>query len=237
MHGSGPRAFSNWTFTSDSGQLMKGGILIEASKNPVVRDGHCEWYSDDCVRINKGTGQTVGGEVRDIYPANASGTTSVVRLGTNGPGQPMSTLAEDIDIGPPSTVSPPYTAPPAIIDDQHGITLPPGDWPHVSYYAPGGMASADNQAFTLLGHINNNITGSSGNRDNAGTCTLSVSVPPTCTVNFALAWTTAPVCTASDQTSAAALKAAATTTSLTITGGTGAAASDKVAYQCQGNPN
>lgn len=213
---------------------MNGGVLIEGSINPVVHDGHCEYFTGDCVQIGKGTAQTVGGVVRSIYPANAGTGNSVVHLGNNGSGQLMNTLAEDIDMG----VSPPtYT----LQDDQHLVNLPTGStaWPHVSYYSPGGLASADGQAFTLLGHVNNNISGSSGNPDNTGTCTLSATIPPSCTYTFntATPWSSAPVCTASDQTNAAALKVLATTTSLTITGGSGATGSDKVGYQCQGNPN
>ena len=120
--------------------------------------------------------------------------------------------------------------PNTIQDDQHGITLSSTNWPHVAYYAPGGMASSDGQAFTLLGHINNNV-GLTGNKDNAGTCTIN----GTCgTLTFSTPYNSTPVCTATNQTRAAALKIAPSGGSLTITGGmTG----DVIAYQCQGNPN
>jgi hypothetical protein len=232
MHGVGPRVFSNWTFVGDNTSVgdptsvnMKGGVLIEGSISPVVQDGHCEWYTDDCVKIGGGTAQTIGGVIRSINPSHDDNTIAVVHLGTNGSNQTMSTIAEDTDIGiigstPPNTLQ----------DDQHGITLSSTNWPHVAYYAPGAMASSDGQAFTLLGHINNNV-GLTGYKDNAGTCTLS----GTCaSITFSTPWLHTPVCTASDQTNIASLKVVPTPTTLTITG---SSIGDVIAYQCQGNPN
>jgi hypothetical protein len=86
---------------------------------------------------------------------------------------------------------------------------------------------------TLRGHdlmLQQHLTQPSGSHDVAGTATLSSG---TVTVTFATAFASAPVCVATDQTAANAVKVAPTTTNLVITG-TGA---DVIAYQCIGNPN
>jgi hypothetical protein len=72
------------------------------------------------------------------------------------------------------------------------------------------------------------------NNDISGTCTFSGT---TCTVTFTTAYTVAPACVANDQTSAAPIRANPGTGSLVLTGGTGAGATDVVAYHCVGNPN
>lgn len=65
--------------------------------------------------------------------------------------------------------------------------------------------------------------------DLAGTCTLGTS----CAVTFHQAYAVAPVCVATDQTAAAAVKSVPTTTGVTLTG-TG---TDVIAYHCFANPN
>jgi hypothetical protein len=64
----------------------------------------------------------------------------------------------------------------------------------------------------------------------AGTVTLSSGAG---TFTFPTAYTSAPVCVATDTTAAAAVKASATTTTLTLAG-TG---TDAIAFVCVGNPN
>ena len=82
------------------------------------------------------------------------------------------------------------------------------------------------------GHITF-LTGNAGaNKDAVGTCTAAAST--TCTVTFATAYTAAPVCIVTDQTTAAnnALKATPTTTTLTITT---TSSSDVFSYACFGS--
>lgn len=69
--------------------------------------------------------------------------------------------------------------------------------------------------------------------DLAGTCTASAST--TCTVTFTTAYTSAPSCTATDQTNITTVKVTPSTTTLVIT--TVASSSDVFAYHCIGNPN
>lgn len=70
----------------------------------------------------------------------------------------------------------------------------------------------------------------SSNPDFLGTKTLSGGAG---TVTFVNAYTAAPVCTCTDQTTAAAVKCSTSTTALTIAGTT----TDVIAYACYGNPN
>jgi hypothetical protein len=69
------------------------------------------------------------------------------------------------------------------------------------------------------------------NSDYAG---IKAASSGTMTYTFVNTWVAAPVCVASDQTTADALKVAVTTTTLTVTGAT---TTDSIAYVCVGNPN
>lgn len=84
---------------------------------------------------------------------------------------------------------------------------------------------------TAAGHVNilNGFLGA--NADVVGTCTAVTAT--TCVVTFITAYTAAPVCVVTDQTTAAnnALKATPTTTTLTITT---TSSSDKFSYLCLG---
>ncbi len=64
-----------------------------------------------------------------------------------------------------------------------------------------------------------------------GRVTIGTSASSSCTVTFAVAYATAPVCTVVDETAATALKAAPTTTTIVITG---MADSDHIAWICLG---
>jgi len=87
-----------------------------------------------------------------------------------------------------------------------------------------GSGSAGNGAHVL--------TAQSGT-DTTGTCHLNSAMPGTCTMTFNTHWSVAPVCVASDQTSAGAIKVAPSTTQVVFSG----PSSDVVAYHCFGNPN
>jgi hypothetical protein len=67
-----------------------------------------------------------------------------------------------------------------------------------------------------------------------GSCTFSGT---TCTFTFVTAYSASPACIATDQTSAAPVQAAPATSSVVLTGGIGAGATDVAAVQCWGNPN
>jgi hypothetical protein len=67
--------------------------------------------------------------------------------------------------------------------------------------------------------------------DNIGRITVGSSSSASCTVSFAVAFTTAPSCTAQDETTAGALKATASTTAVVIAGST-IVDGDKITYQC-----
>lgn len=79
-------------------------------------------------------------------------------------------------------------------------------------------------------HIETGIAGG----DIAGTCTFALS---TCTVTFDTAFTSAPSCTANDQTAAAPLRVAPSPGTVVIVGGAGSGANDVISYHCIGNPN
>jgi hypothetical protein len=66
----------------------------------------------------------------------------------------------------------------------------------------------------------------------SGTCTFSGT---TCTVTFLSPFHFSPACTANDQTAAAAVQVAPSISNVVLTGGTGAGATDVVAYSCGGN--
>jgi hypothetical protein len=85
---------------------------------------------------------------------------------------------------------------------------------------------------SALGHLNF-TTGTGGlNKDVVGTCTAAAAT--TCVITFTTAFTAAPVCIVTDQTTAAnnALKATPTTTTLTITT---TSSSDVFSYLCLGS--
>jgi len=84
---------------------------------------------------------------------------------------------------------------------------------------------------TTAGHVAF-LTGTlAGNKDVHGTCTAAAAT--TCVITFTTAFTAAPVCMVTDQTTAAngALKALPTTTTLTITT---TSSSDTFSYVCFG---
>ena len=80
-----------------------------------------------------------------------------------------------------------------------------------------------------LGPVGAHFGFSAANPDAVGTCTLGTN----CAITFTNAYAIAPVCVGTDQTAAAAVKSAPTTTGVTFTG-TG---TDVIAYQCDANPN
>lgn len=80
----------------------------------------------------------------------------------------------------------------------------------------------------VAGHVNT----AKSNSDVSGTCTLAAN---TCTVTFANAFQSAPVCVVTDQTTPQLVKAAPTASNVVITDTVGA--TDVVAYACFGNPN
>jgi hypothetical protein len=71
-----------------------------------------------------------------------------------------------------------------------------------------------------------------GNKDTAGTCTLTSGSCPT--IHFATGYNSTPVCTATVTTSIASVRANPALTSLSITS---SASSGTVSYICMGNPN
>jgi hypothetical protein len=92
-----------------------------------------------------------------------------------------------------------------------------------------GMAvEAGNMGF--FGGKGQHFVTQAANNDTAGVVTLSTGAG---THSFTTAYTSAPVCVCTDQTSAAAVQCSTSTTTLTVAG-TG---SDAIAYMCLGNPN
>jgi hypothetical protein len=111
----------------------------------------------------------------------------------------------------------------AAIDSTHAIT-----WLYSGGAARGyGLANTLTTSKTIgIGGLNQ----FSANGNLAGTGTLSGG---TYTLTFNPAFTSAPVCVASDTTLASAVKVSTTSTALTVTG----TASHVIAYICAGNPN
>lgn len=94
-----------------------------------------------------------------------------------------------------------------------------------------GAVQLGKLSFKLDGaHLETNTA----NKDITGVCTFAAT---TCTVTFTTAYAAAPACQATDQTAAAPVRSAPTTSNVVFTGGTGAGATDVVAYHCDGNPN
>lgn len=78
------------------------------------------------------------------------------------------------------------------------------------------------------------ITQAAGS-DISGTIALTSGTPSTATFTFTTPYTSTPVCTASDQTSASAIKVAPSTTNVVFTGPN--SVTDTIAFICVGNPN
>ena len=90
--------------------------------------------------------------------------------------------------------------------------------------APTGSIHVNADGSTIV--PNAVVTGTSSNTDQAGTCVLGTSCGPA--VTFANTYAVAPICVATDQTGANAVKAVVTTSTLTLTG-TG---TDTLDYVC-----
>lgn len=84
----------------------------------------------------------------------------------------------------------------------------------------------------LSGHVNQAAAGTAAALNFAGSCTLAAN---TCTMTFPVAFQSAPVCLATDQTTPQLVKAPATTASVVVTDTVGA--TDVVSVVCFGNPN
>jgi hypothetical protein len=78
------------------------------------------------------------------------------------------------------------------------------------------------------------ITQAAGS-DVSGTIALTSGTPSTATFTFTSPYSSAPVCVASDQTSASAIKVAPSTTNVVFTGPN--SVTDTIAFICVGNPN
>jgi len=96
------------------------------------------------------------------------------------------------------------------------------------------LSSSTGRGLQFIGTAGQHIATKQAGNDIAGTCTFSGTA---CTVTFTTGYAAAPACTATDQTAAAPLQVTPGTTTLVITGGTGAGATDVVAYHCIGNPS
>jgi len=192
---------------SAPGALPTGNINIF---NLDVNGGTPKTTNSIIDNINSNTlTQAVNGAV-GYYLYGASGVmTSAV---------PETTLINAFDINGQTTAIYSGSSSPVFSAGPSGVTVGGGNIVQV------GSGSAGNGA-----HI---LTAQSGT-DTDGTCQLNSIVPATCTVHFNTHWSVAPVCVASDQTSASAIKVAPSTTQVVFSG----PASDLVAYHCFGNPN
>jgi hypothetical protein len=86
----------------------------------------------------------------------------------------------------------------------------------------------------ISGHLNamNTSISPAGNKDLAGTCTAAAAT--TCAVSFSVAFSSAPVCVATDITADTAVQMTTSTSGITIT--TSGSTSDTFNYICIGNP-
>jgi hypothetical protein len=183
---------------------IQEGMWIEGVTNPFIGHFHCTGTLLYCEHY--GFGQPVAGGSLITHDSLIGAANGLVDLGVGIDNNQtlISMMAVNGNI---------------IKDEKNGFTLASSSTNEVGQYFPQGLG--------LYSHLNN----PQSSPDIAGRCTVGGSCS---TITFSVPYKNPPVCTASDESRVAAIRAMPTSTNITFSGGS---SGDSIAYQCQGNPN